>query len=475
MQNHSKRLNKISSFILAWIMFLSSACQAERVSPTPTTSIQPTPVINTATPQPTPTIVSNLDPIEVDAETLDGTQVSFWHPWSGATLQVINDLTYEFNINNIWGVEVTLAPQGSPRHLREKIEDNLTTSNLPNVIAAPVDDLRELHTEKDILVPLQNYIQQPGWGLSGEEIASYVPDFWQQETFDGSQVGIPAIRSTDLLFYNHTWAREMGFESPPRTPQEFNEQVCSAAKFNPDDEDIGGYILDSRHTAILNWLNVFDSTITDRLSSADYTFDKPSVKQAVTFLRKMVDAGCAWRSRLPLPYEYFANRQALVYSGDMQDILEQTRADKKFNNQDEWSIIPFPSNEDKQSLIVNGLSYAMLNSSPEEQLASWLFMRWLTLPQNHARLVQASGTLPVTTREMEFLGSFSQQNPNWEKFVNSLPELKSDPTAPGWRTVRMILSDAVWQSLQYYTEPSQIPILMLQLDAMIKEVLSYQP
>ena len=189
----------------------------------------------------------------------------------------------------------------------------------------------------------------------------------------------------------------------------------------------------------------------------------------------MLDEGCAWRSRLPEPYEYFANRQALIFSGDMQDILEQAKADKKFLNQDEWSLIPFPSNEDKQSLVVNGISYAMLDSSAEEQLASWLFMRWLTLPQNHARVVQASGTMPVTTRELEFLESFSKQNPNWEKLVNSLPELKSEPTAPGWRTVHTILSDAVWQSLQYYTEPAHIPVLMLQLDAMIKEVLSYKP
>ncbi len=370
---------------------------------------------------------------------------------------------------------MTLHPLGSTRLLREKIEDDSPTNKLPNVIAAPIEDLKELHGEKNILVPLQNYILQPGWGLSGEEIASYVPDFWQQETFEGSQVGIPAMRSANLLFYNDTWARELGFESPPKTPQEFNEQVCSAAKYNPDDEDVGGYILDSRYPVILNWLNSFDSTITERLNSGDYTFDKPSVKETITFLRKMVDAGCAWRSRLPVPYEYFANRQALIFSGGMQDILEQDKADKKFNNQDEWSIIPFPSNDDKQSLVVNGLSYAMLDSSPEEQLASWLFMRWLTLPQNHAKLVQASGTLPVTTREMEFLESFSRQNPSWEKFANSLPELKPEPTAPGWSTVRVILSDAVWQSLQYYTEPAQIPALLPQLDAMIKEVLARKP
>ena len=167
--------------------------------------------------------------------------------------------------------------------LREKIEDNLTSDNLPNVIAAPIEDLQELQSENNILVPLQNYINQPGWGLSSEEIASYMPDFWQQEIFDGSQVGIPAMRNADLLFYNNTWARELGFESPPQTPEEFNQQVCSAAKFNPDDEDVGGYILDSRYPAILNWLNSYDSTITERLNSGDYTFNKPPVKQAIIF------------------------------------------------------------------------------------------------------------------------------------------------------------------------------------------------
>ena len=460
---------------MACMMLLSSACETRSISPTPTIPSPPTLVINTATPQPSPSVVSSPIPIGVNPEALEGTQITFAHPWTGTTLQAINDLTYEFNINNIWGVEVTLQPLGSTRLLREKIEQNPTSNNLPQVIAAPIEDLRELQTEKNILINLQNYIKQPDWGLSGEEIDSYVADFWQQDIFEGSHLGLPALRSAYLLFYNDTWGRELGFESPPQTPEEFNEQVCTAAKFNPDDEDVGGYILDSRYPAILNWLNTYDSTITDQLNSRDFTFNKPSVKNAITFLRGMADGGCAWRSRLPVPYDYFANRQALIFSGDLQDSLEQSKADKRFNSQDEWSIIPFPTHEKNQSLVVNGLSYSMLESSPEEKLASWLFMRWLTLPQNHARLVQASGTLPVTSREMEFLESFSRQNPNWGEFVNSLPVIKSEPTVPGWRTVRTILSDAVWQSLQYYTEPVQIPVLVLQLDAMIKEVLSHKP
>ena len=61
--------------------------------------------------------------------------------------------------------------------------------------------------------------------------------------------GGPAQRSARVIFYNQTWARELGFNAPPSTADDFREQACKAnASFrsneDPKDDALGGWLVD---------------------------------------------------------------------------------------------------------------------------------------------------------------------------------------------------------------------------------------
>ena len=218
---------------------------------------------------------------------------------------------------------------------------------------------------------------------------------------DGSRLGIPLLRDASVLLYNQSWAQELGFTRPPTTPEEFREQVCAAAAANRSDRTIandgtGGWIVETRGVTLWSWLRGFDADPIPAGTDA-YQFDTPESEAALAFLRGLVDENCAWKSRLAAPYEYFANRQALVYSGVLEDTLIQEHTMTRLKIGDQWTVIPYPSVDGQPVVVASGPSLAVTSTSPEEQLASWLFVRWLLAPEHLAVLTEAAGGLPVNS------------------------------------------------------------------------------
>ncbi len=80
-----------------------------------------------------------------------------------------------------------------------------------------------------------------------------------------------------------------------------------------------------------------------------------------SYLYDLFLENCAWIGRQQHPYQYFANRQALTYSGKMEDILIQERVNELNNSNDQWTVLPYPSKIDKPVLLIDGDSYAIYN------------------------------------------------------------------------------------------------------------------
>ena len=109
--------------VVILISMLLVGCEETQITGTP-----PTPTDNqlqkrTATPSPIPT-VTTAPHLIIDPQDLNGMVISFWHPWTGATNQAINDIVYDFNINNLWGIEIIPTSAGSIGALNANIEQN---------------------------------------------------------------------------------------------------------------------------------------------------------------------------------------------------------------------------------------------------------------------------------------------------------------------------------------------------------------
>jgi multiple sugar transport system substrate-binding protein len=473
--------NTVSIWML--LSLLLSACQAggspTNLKGTVTPAMNNTP---TWTPIPTEVPIPTLTPtpqslahLQVTPEVLKETRIRFWHPLAGNAADQLDQLVKDFNRQNEWGVQVDVTDTGSSGMLYSMLKNNLDGKARPIVILAPLEQLYELSGDSNVLINLSDYISDPQWGWSKSVIENFIPEFWRQEQQNNRQIGIPAQRNVQVLFYNVALAQDLGFTSAPLTPKEFEEQACAAAKANLHDKDkkndgTGGWVIDTDPLTTLSWMNTFGLKSLD-LGDGKITFSQPESESAFYYLRKLEDAGCAWSSREPVPYEYFATRQALFYSGTLMELPIQDNANLRLKSTDRWTVIPFPNEKGDAFVLTTGLSYSILVASPAEQLAAWLFIRWLADPDREARLVSASSAWPVTKAGLDKLSGYRKDNPQWGQTVIWMRNARSVPLLAEWRTAGTILEDAAWQLYQTNIKPDQIPGILKTLDATVPEIL----
>lgn len=436
-----------------------------------------------ATPKATQTAYSTIPAVTtspltpVDPQALKGVEVQFWHPWGGAMARQVSDLTDEFNRENVWGIHVAAASQGSGGVLYSNMVAALKNGTPPALVAAPVDNLRAWQAQNQAIVDLNAYVRSSDWGLSESEISDFYPVFWDQDEINSVRFGIPAERDARLLFYNTTWAKALGFDASPGTTTQFLNQACAAAKANTADglranDGTGGYIVDQDAQTLMTWIAAFGGSPEN---GDTYRFDTPETIKAFDFLRGAFDQDCAWNSRLPEPYTYFATRYALLYSGGLADIPLQEHAMQQEHSTDEWQVLPFRSAGGDPVVLVSGPSYAILHSTPEQQLAAWLFIRWMILTKNQVKLVETGQTFPVSASARDGLSDLAARSPHWSQAVALLDSAAPATSLPDWWLAHRVLEDAGWQLFAPQPTPQPVEKLLQQLDATIPDVLKNQP
>ncbi len=444
------------------------------IPPSPTGSIEPEAPTATSNPAASPTAqITPISTLDVKIEDLDGQIVRFWHPWSGSLGQEIKLLAEEFNLNNPWGIQVTQVSHPGYDGLESALQSLVSPNESPQVVALFLH--QALAMEKRLgWIDLQPYVADPQWGHSLGEQSAFYPLIWEQDVLDGRRLGIPAFRSGQALFYNQTWAKELGFQLPPATPEQFRQQACAAAQANqrddsPDNDGTGGWIVSTDGTAILSWIYAFGGEV---LKSPEpgpgqsvYQFNTPESEQALTFLRQMYDTGCAWQSEDPLPHVAFSSRLGLFASSSILDTPYQSEVFRSSGNQDQWTVIPYPSPSLQPVIDIYGPSFFIPHSSPEAQLAAWLFVRWLSTPEHHARLVASIGAFPVQVSSLKYLEAYGKNYPQWASAVEWLKYARIEPSFASWGNVRRSLNDAATQLFRSYFTADQIPVLLDYLDA----------
>ena len=182
-----KRISAALLLVFAALSVLLAACQT---TPNPTqraatststaevpgdgeqagsTKTPPTPT-RTATPPPTAIPTSLID---VLADDLDGTVIQYWHVWSGEPGRLTTSLVEEFNASNPWGIEVQATSIGSYDSLNEQMLVALQEGETPDLVVAFDHQASNWDENGDITVDLREYISDPVWGMSEQELADF--------------------------------------------------------------------------------------------------------------------------------------------------------------------------------------------------------------------------------------------------------------------------------------------------------------
>lgn len=495
---------------------LPTATQATPFQP------QDTPAPASATLSPTRTTQpANSTGIQPGA--LEGLTVQFWYTGSEQAGRAWEDLVEEFNVANEWGLHVQASEAGNYDQLDSRLEAALQNGAPPDLVTAltyqaagwdigqvnpgqvnsgsesqvegtaaattvpsPADGTATATATPEreaqstgLITDLNSYVNDPDWGLNTGEQEDFYPAFWEAEALDGKRLGLPAVRSAQVLFYNQSWAEELGFQGPPATPQQFQEQACAAAQAiraddDPKNDGAGGLAISTQPAAMAGWLESFGSEFA-RPDESGYRFNTSQVEDAFGFLRGLYDAGCAWLSENDSYTNDFASRRALFTAGSLADLPGQLAIMEQAGSQDRWTLLPFPSPDGQPAINAYGPSYVILKTSPERQLAAWLFARWLSEPERQAALALASGNLPTRRSAAQQLSALSSSSAQWHAGLGLIETARMEPSFASWSTVRWALGDAATQLFRYYFTADGIPSLVELLDETAQELHERSP
>ena len=439
----------MSIFVLLGVLL--AAC-------TPQTTVTPTEALTTeateATSEPTPVPTPQATPtpsrpiqLEVDGADLAGIVVRVVHPWTGEMADTMEALAMQFSLSNEWDIWVEMEPMGSEMSVVEGLQSDITNKSLPGIVVATPYMLEQLNGQM-YSVNLMDYYTDVDWGLSPEEQADIPSAFLAPYRSDGLLSALPVAPQATLLFFNQTWAQELGYAALPTDPTGLQKMLCDAAYQNNIDnvdrtDGTGGWVVNLDPNVLLSWFTAYGG----ELAPNSLTFNTESGQAAFGYLEQMRAQGCAWESINPDPYEYFSERLTIMFAGETSQIPYLKNWMATLGSEDLWTVAPFVGTGDSP-VIVDGPAMLMTANSAEIQMASWLFMRYLLSAEAQAEIAQASYSIPVRQSALDLMGDFAAQNPQWLLAYQYAANAVAAPTSELWGMKQWVLQDAVFRLLQ---------------------------
>ena len=162
----------------------------------------------------------------------------------------------------------------------------------------------------------------------------------------------------------------------------------------------------------------------------------------------------------------------MAWIGSLGSFSQQQQALDLSGNSDEWIILPLPVTGQDPVILTYGPTLSVVKSTPAQELASWLFVRWLLSVENQARWAEAAGVFPVSADAVKQDHISGDYLPQWEQALQWLPYAWNEPALPSWGVMRGALRDAWEQLLTPGFDAGQVAALLDTLDQIAAEIVA---
>jgi ABC-type glycerol-3-phosphate transport system substrate-binding protein len=308
---------------------------------------------------------------------------------------------------------------GGYNDLYTKIIAGIPANQLPSMAVA-YQNQAATYAVQGVLVPLDQYIADPDYGYTQEELddffpvalsADYLPQF-------GDRYGWPPYKSMEVMYYNQDWLTELGYDGPPTTWEEFAEMSCAAVE-QPFSGQVGeGVVLGYEYSVDASRFATFlfsrgGNVLNEDASS--YIFNSPEGLETMTYWQQLVNDGCAAQSTESYgdQTDFGAGRVLFTVSSisGLSYYAQAVDQGAAF----EWSVNPPPHSTAEPRMNIYGASQSIFVSTPEEQLAAWLFTKWLSEPEPQAKWASSTGYFPTRASAAELMADYMDENPTYAK------------------------------------------------------------
>ncbi len=386
-----------------------------------------------------------------------GVTVEFWHQHTGAREAQLIEIVEDFNESNEWGITVEASNQGGYGDIFQKMNLGLAAGGgeLPDLVVA-YQNQAATYQLVDGLIDINPLLNSPTWGISAEEQADFFAGFVSSDinpVFDNQLLGFPPNRSMEVLYYNIDWLAEMAeagvisFDGPPTTPAQFEEAACAAVE-NPfsgatgDTSSSVGYQLSFDASRFASWTFAFGGDVFD-YEEGQYTYNSPAAVEALTLLQSLFAEGCARGVEESFADQTNFGQGVTLFTVGSSSGLPFYNTAVGDGAGFEWSVAAIPHTTEEPVQNIYGASVSIPSTTPEEELAAWLFVKYYTSTDVQARWAEASQYFPVRASVAEGLSDYFAENPAYETSFNLLQYGVAEPPVAGYDFVRDMIEEVM--------------------------------
>ena len=393
------------------------------------------------------------DPLGLPWSAVEGLELDFWYVWDldqpGTGMNAIVD---RFNQENEWGIVINPVDQGQVLDPLESIETAFEEGFVPHLLLSESSAVAGWYQD-GLIVDLKPFLDDPAAGFSEKDQNDIYPGIFEGFTLEESiRPGFPFTQSIQVIYYNQSWAEELGYSYQPTSWDDLHKQACTAAASLELTElshfQGTGILLSPEAANITSAIVAYEGNF--MLPEGEgYLFSSQEIQQMAEDWQNLIRDGCGM-AYYPYPdpmaselaIQNFNQREALMIVGSAQMMDHVKTEANQTGRADDWLMLPFIGPDGKKAVSSEIQSIVIFNTSQEEELASWLFLKYLASPEVQAEWVQYSRLYPTRKSSLRFLRDFRDENPDWSQGLNLLKYSVGLPIDQSWNTVELSLGDA---------------------------------
>lgn len=394
---------------------------------------------------------------EVPEVGYDGSEVTitFYHTMGANLVGVLNNYIAEFN-KLYPKIHIEHTQIGNYDDVRDQISTELTTNAQPNIAYCYPDHVA-LYNLAGSVITLDNLINstievtradgsKETLGLTEAQIADFIEGYYNEgkQFGDGLMYTMPLSKSTEVLYYNATFFKEHNL-TPPTTWEEMGELCKKIKEIDPKSIPLG---YDSEANWFITMCEQYGSPYTSATGD-HFLFNNETNRNFVKMFREWYQKGYlttqkiygAYTSGLFTSTNEVKSYMSIGSSAGATHQRPTANADGSYPFDVGIATIPQVSETNKK-VISQGPSLCVFkkaNQNPQEVVASWLFVKYLTTTvEFQAEFSMTSGYVPV-------IKSVSD-NTEYKKFI--------DGANGGTNIAALSAKVCLEQEEAYYTSPA---------------------
>lgn len=320
---------------------------------------------------------------------------------------------------------------------------NIPTDTTPNVCITYPDHIATYLTGADTVVPLDELLSHPEYGLGGSavlfdapKVDEIVSQFMEECAFDDHHYAIPYMRSTEACYVNKTYVEKLGYTLPEVLTWDFVWEVSQAAAKK---DASGNYLVNGQKVMIPFIYKSTDNMMIQMLKQLDAGYSteagdilifNDATQDVLQTIAENVKTGAFSTFKINGYPANFLNAGQCIFAVDstagatwmgcdapLVDIAEEKLVEF------ETVVMPIPQfDTEKPKMISQGPSMCLFNKEdPQEVLASWLFAQYMLTNPVQIAYAQTEGYAPVTTKAQqsaEYLDYLSRIGEDNELYYN---------------------------------------------------------